>query len=308
MKILKIFGVVVGIHVFALILIFANPGCSSTNPPSATETVAKTDPTPTSVGAPTPVSGGEITPVTVPPASFDPNAPATVSMRASPTRPNTPVAAVLEAEPVADVTPATTYSVSKGDSLWTIAKKNHLTVTELAAANNIKPSSTVHLGQKLIIPSKALPAGTSAGHKAVDKSAAKASAAPETASTATPAGDTAGRRTGEIRHTVKSGETLGGIAHKYHVKKSDIEVANNISDPRKIRPGMELIIPNAQGGTTTSATPAKSSTPATSPASQPPADSPFSPVPDQPTDANGKPKASEPPILKVDDSSTPQKQ
>ena len=29
MKLLKIFGIVAGIHAFALILIFANPGCSS---------------------------------------------------------------------------------------------------------------------------------------------------------------------------------------------------------------------------------------------------------------------------------------
>ena len=34
MKILKIFGIVVGIHLFALILIFANPGCSSTTKPT----------------------------------------------------------------------------------------------------------------------------------------------------------------------------------------------------------------------------------------------------------------------------------
>ena len=36
MKILKIFGIVVGIHVFALISIFANPvGSSTTKPPPA---------------------------------------------------------------------------------------------------------------------------------------------------------------------------------------------------------------------------------------------------------------------------------
>ena len=34
MKILKIFGLVVGIHVAALILIFANPGCSSSTKPA----------------------------------------------------------------------------------------------------------------------------------------------------------------------------------------------------------------------------------------------------------------------------------
>ena len=31
MKLLKIFGIVAGIHAFALVLIFANPGCSSSS-------------------------------------------------------------------------------------------------------------------------------------------------------------------------------------------------------------------------------------------------------------------------------------
>ena len=45
MKILKIFGIVVGIHVFALILIFANPGCSSTTKPTPAlaDTTSKTE-------------------------------------------------------------------------------------------------------------------------------------------------------------------------------------------------------------------------------------------------------------------------
>lgn len=311
MKILKIFGVVVGIHVFALILIFANPGCSSTNPPASSDTVAKSDSAP-SAAVPPPATG-DISPVTIagagttPPPSFDPNAPATSSssaaVRFSPTRPNTAAASTLEAEPVADVTPATTYTVTKGDSLWTIAKKHHLTVTELASANNIKPGATVHLGQKLIIPSKALPAGTSAGHNAVDKAAAKSSAA----STA-PVADSSVHRSGsgEIRHVVKPGETLGGIAHKYHVKRGEIEVANNITDPRKIRPGMELVIPGGQASTSAGATSAKSATSTAAPASLAPTDSPLSAAPDQ--DAGAKTQPVEPPVIKIDDSSTPPKQ
>jgi len=309
MKILKIFGVVVGIHLFALILIFANPGCSSTKPlPSPADTTVKSDP-PAPTAGPSASASGELSPVSVAPVSgpssvsFDPNAAAGGSAAVryySPTRPNTPAASQLEAEPVADVTPATTYTVGKGDSLWTIAKKYHLGHTELATANNLKPSSIVRPGQKLIIPSKALPAGTSAGHNAVDKTPAKSAPA-----SSAPVAESTPRTGGETRHVVKPGETLGAIAHKYHVKIGDISVANNITDPKKIRPGMELKIPGASGGATSS----KSSTASheTSPVTAAPANSPVQPAPNQDLDAGLKSKSNEPLEIKVDDGSGPQK-
>ena len=200
MKLLKVFGIVVGIHVFALILIFANPGCSSTAQPAPApaDTVARADtPSPT-ITVPSTAAPSDAAAIT-PPAAFDPNAPAvsvSAGIRYSPTRPNTPAAGALEAEPVADVTPASTYTVGKGDSLWTIAKKHHLAVSDLAAANNLKAGASVRLGQKIIIPGKALPA--SAAATAADLSAAKApAAAPATHASAD-----------SVKHTVRPGETL----------------------------------------------------------------------------------------------------
>ncbi len=233
MKILKIFGLVVGIHVFALILIFANPGCSAMTktPPAPSETVVKNDAPAPSITVPS-IAGTEA------PANFDPNA-AAISMpaaiRYSPTRPNTAAAGVLAAEPVADVMPATTYTVSAGDSLWSIAHKNHLSKAELAAANNLKPEAALKVGQKLIIPGKSI-AGAPAGAR---------SAAPAATAASEPAAGPKGPAD-SVKHTVKPGETLGAIARKYQVKMGDIATANNISDPAKIRPGMELIIPGWQ--------------------------------------------------------------
>ena len=249
MKIMKVLGVVVGIHVFALILIFANPGCSSTTKPSPApiDTVAKNEPAPSvtatgvspSVNVP---SGGS--PMNAAPA-FNPDAPALASsysggpgIRFTPTRPNTSAAATLVAEPVADVIPATTYAVKSGDSLWTIAKKNNLTVADLAAANNLKATAALHDGQKLIIPAKkatavvATPMTTPSampvnGAKPADVTAAKGPA-------------------DSVKHTVKSGESLSMIAKQYGVKQGDIAVANNITDPQKIRAGMQLVIPGWQ--------------------------------------------------------------
>ena len=60
----------------------------------------------------------------------------------------------------------------------------------------------------------------------------------------------AARATDAVRHTVKPGETLGIIARNYGVRQGDIAVVTNISDPAKIRAGMELIIPGLRGNGT----------------------------------------------------------
>ena len=44
-----------------------------------------------------------------------------------------------------------TYTVQKGDSLWSIAKKYNVGVEELKLANNLT-SNLLSIGQKLIIP------------------------------------------------------------------------------------------------------------------------------------------------------------
>jgi LysM repeat protein len=155
-------------------------------------------------------------------------------VRFTPTRPGTPVASTLVAEKVQDVTPATTYVVKAGDSLWSIAKKHKLTVSDLTAANGIAANTNLQPGKKLLIPAKSSPGAATpaptpapASAKAVEAPAARAGA-------------------DAIKHTVKSGETLGSIARNYGVRQSDIAVANHISDPAKIQAGMELIIPGWQ--------------------------------------------------------------
>lgn len=252
MKILKIFGVVAGIHLFALLLIFANPGCSSTAKPSVADTAPKPAGPPPTITVPPPASAVYTSPIEGAPAStptiaFNPDAPAGTSAASSvsrtmPTRPDTPVAGVLTGEPVKDVTPATTYVVKSGDNFSTIAKKNNITVAQLTAANSLSANSILRPGQKLIIPSKAV---------------SSTNAAPRTASApaATPRAAVEG-----AKHIVKAGDTLGAIARSYGVTAGDIAVANNISDPAKIRPGMELVIPNAKSGAKAgkgSATPTK---------------------------------------------------
>ena len=251
MKILKIFAIVVGIHVFALVLIFANPGCSSTTKPTPapTDTVAQSPSSSAPITVPMSggyAGGGAASTPSSGPITFNPDAPAVAAStgaggggRFVPTRPGTPVAGTLVSEPVVDVLPATTYTVVSGDNLYNLAKKHHVTVAELAAANNIKVSAVLRPGQKLIIPGKpASPTVAATASGGAGPTPAAKEVAPATA-TARAAGEV-------VKHTVKSGETLGAIARIYGVRAGDIAVANNISDPAKIKANDQLIIPGWQ--------------------------------------------------------------
>ncbi len=307
MKILKIFGIVVGIHIFALILIFANPGCSSTTkpPPSTADTAVSEPPPSITVPNPTPASD-TITPGSVPP-SFNPDAPATYGgsssggVRFPPIRPNTPAASAVTVAPVENVTPATTYTVKAGDSFWSLQKKFHVSYKEIAAANNLRVSTPLHEGQKIIIPSKAetsSAATTTSGRSSTSSS--KSTASPAAATTAKSDVSTAKGGNGEeVTYTVKPGETLGQIAKMFDMKAKDLGAANNISDPRNLRAGTVLKIPGgswkAPGGKaskSSGSTAGAKSTPAPSTEAPPPVIG----EPDQ-----TPPASSSVPVIKIDE-------
>jgi LysM repeat protein len=273
MKLLKILGIAAGVHALALILIFSNPGCSysKAGAPDA---------------SPPPISPAPVMDATPPPSSD-------ATIRFSPTRPGTAVASALEAEPVSGVTPVTTYTVARGDSLWSIAKANQISRTDLAAANKLGASATLHVGQKLIIPSKARPAPSAAPAPAA-AAGTPGQGAPFAAGTAAAGPD----KPAEMqKHVVKMGETLGGIARKYGVRQGDIAVANNITDPKKIQPGQELLIParSAASGKTTKGSRTKAETAA---GEAKPAPAPA----EQDLDAGLKPaNPTEVPVVKIED-------
>lgn len=287
MKIVKIFGVVMAVHAAVFMFVFAIPGCRSTGkkPAPAATTVAGSD-------LSSPLTASETSSPVVAPTSSSSE---TAAVRFSPTRPGTVAAAEVTAPP-----PPATYTVAKGDNLWTIAKKNGVTVKQLTAANNLRSDSTLKLGQKLVIPGKA---GT-------------AETAPAASSVAAPAA----HATASTSHVVKAGETLGSIAKKYQVKVGDIATANNIADPTKIRVGQSLKIPGGKAPSASkSATAAKPSVaPAAAPAAEPaPAPAPAAPVftsplmESAPSSTSGSPlitpapEPSDAPVIRVEESGAP---
>ncbi|QUP87008.1 LysM peptidoglycan-binding domain-containing protein [Exiguobacterium sp. PFWT01] len=101
-----------------------------------------------------------------------------------------------------------TYTVKSGDTLYSIARTYGVTVSALAAANNITNYSLIYVGQVLIIPT----------------------------TTVTPPTTT-------VKYTVKSGDTLYKIATMYNTTVAKIAAANNITNVNSIYVGQVLVIP-----------------------------------------------------------------
>jgi LysM repeat protein len=296
MKILQIFGAVVAVHLLAFIFIFASPGCQSgprhIPTPDATVTgapAAAPGSTPPTFVIPQPVD------LAAAPAPATTYLPVNESGHAAPTRPGSPAAAaVMPGKSVADVAPVTTYTVAKGDSLWSIATKNHLTVAELAKANSLGVGTVLRPGMKLMIPG------------------GKVAEAPKDPAGAMKIASTPVRTNGEpVKHTVQPGESLGVIARKYQVTTGELAAANSITDPSKVRAGQQLIIP---GFKTVGAKPAATATPATTAAEPPatavPAAPHFeitAPPPGQDLDAGLKGAGTEVPTIRVEDAPPPKK-
>ena len=106
------------------------------------------------------------------------------------------------------------YIVKKGDSLYSIARSNNMTVDKLKSLNNLT-SNILSIGQKLIISS--------------------------------------GSKVSNNVYVVKKGDTLWSIANNFNVSVNDLKNANNKSN-NSLSIGEQLIIPGKSTGEKVSTT------------------------------------------------------
>ena len=117
-------------------------------------------------------------------------------------------------EQVKSVSDRTVHTVKKGETLASIARKYHVSVSNLKRWNNLRKDN-IRVGQKLTIYSSGGPMASSA-----DNSTAVGSSSPK-------------------YHTVKAGETLASIAAKYNTTVSKLKKWNNLKSD-KIRVKQKL--------------------------------------------------------------------
>ena len=98
------------------------------------------------------------------------------------------------------------YVVKKGDSLWSIARANGLTVDELKSLNNLS-SNVLHVGDTLLISSA----------------------------------DSTGDDGNDNYYVVKSGDTLWSIARKYNLSVNELKALNNLGG-NVLSVGQRLIV------------------------------------------------------------------
>ena len=232
MKLTKIFGIVLSLHVVVILLVMFQPGC---------QTVEKETPAPapdeTSKDKPA-FNEGLPAPGTAKPEE----AATTGSGLANPTRPEpggiivpgqtplvpAPLPALENPGPInLAPTDVTVYKLQRGDTLWAIARKNNVSLAQLLTVNpSLDKNSRLAIGQEIILPG---------GGSSVNQPA------PLAPSVAGPVDGSS--------YVVKSGDSLSKIAGDHRVTLSALFDANGLAKNSIIRPGQVLIIPGGDAST-----------------------------------------------------------
>jgi LysM repeat protein len=122
--------------------------------------------------------------------------------------------------------PAATHIVGKGETLAVIAQKYDVKVDDIVANNNLT-STTIHVGDKLIVA------------RATEKRGAiQAKSAPGAGPSKTPKEKTPDESYGT--YTVAAGDTLSAIAARHGMKLKEIQDANGLADNATIKIGQKL--------------------------------------------------------------------
>ncbi len=113
----------------------------------------------------------------------------------------------------------TRHKVKRGETLGMLAQRYKTTVKAIQSANKMGRSTKIRVGQSLRIPGR------------------RTTSAPDATPIETPLADA-------VRHTVRRGECLAGIARKYGIKPQELQAANHIKDPSRIAVGQVLVLPS----------------------------------------------------------------
>ena len=148
-----------------------------------------------------------------------------------------PLPAAPKEMPAETVPDAATHIVKQGETLFSLAKRYHLTVAELRALNNLGADDILQYNQKLI----------------VSKTAARvvAPAKPEVVIKETkPAIETIKEKPATVKtsstHQVEKGQTLYSISQLYGVTVNQLKAWNGLND-NTISIGQELIVGENKG-------------------------------------------------------------
>ncbi len=241
MKLTKIFGIVLSLHVAVILLVMFQPSCQTFPGKEEGEKPSGDEPS-TDLN-----SGPKDGPSVTPP---EPTKVAGGGERFPPTQPK-PGELLVPKEPGTSLQPelrpkgVEIYKVKKGDTLWSIARNHNLTLDRLLSANDIDKKATLSVGQEIFLPV------ASEGKK------------PEPSPLITPEAPVPVSTGAEV-HLVRRGDTLSVIAQSYGVSINALKDANNLRSDL-IQIGQRLLVP----GVSASPPPGEPENPSVAPVSIP---------------------------------------
>jgi membrane-bound lytic murein transglycosylase D len=147
------------------------------------------------------------------------------------------VTARLADAPPVDLASLKYYTVKRGDTLPLIARKLHVSKTDLAEANYIKATARVAAGQKLMVPNEA--AVLMAAH--ADRPAPATEARKTVGEAGQLAQDTVSNRV-KTSYQVKRGDTLASIAHLYKTTVGSLKTWNPKLSGDQVAAGQRLTV------------------------------------------------------------------
>lgn len=153
-----------------------------------------------------------------------------------------PVTSSSYKEPVSTKEPASAgasryYTVVKGDTYYSISRRNNISITELLEMNNLKISDNLHVGKKLVVGGSGTEETTEASVVPIAASSARAADAPAPKAAATkPASPQ------NAFHTVRKGETLFSISQKYGTSVQELSKLNAMKSTG-LKVGQKIKVP-----------------------------------------------------------------
>jgi LysM repeat protein len=237
MKLTKIFGIVLSLHVGVILLVMFQPSCQTVDKKNGPVDEATAPVEEASLNDFNQGTKDEIQPKE--------------DIFVSPTRPEPgeiivpgneilvpqPLPIVEPLRPTPSDLPSTSlrpsdlsiYKVVRGDTLWGIARKNSISLSSLLSSNpNLSKSSRLSIGQEIMIPS-----GDSS------------STLPQTLPVVPNA---IGSGSSSGTYTVKPGDSLSRIARNNQVALSTLMEINGMNSRSVIRPGQILTLPGVSSG------------------------------------------------------------
>ena len=247
MKLSKVFGIVLSLHVGVILLVMFQPSCQTTGGGSKVSENGSPD-------APQPEeSFNQAVEGVDEPLDEEGTEPGNLADEY--TAPKRPQAGELivpkESSSVNEVTPGlivpreakvlpldlkpadlAIYKVVRGDTLWGIARKNNVSLAALLNANpNLDKSGRLSIGQEIMIPAVS---SSNASNLTVKSTVGN--------SQSSTSGNT---------YTVAKGDTLSRIARSLNVRLSELLRENGMSMSSIIKPGQVLVVPGGSNSPST---------------------------------------------------------